>query len=114
MRLKPQPASSPPARKRIEHGHGELMSVPSASVTERQRWSRQPRKYRERRRSSKRAAPPARRPFVKYGLIGAAVWLVATVVYYFAFQRDMVTRLMDEQTEMQLSYEDRIVALGSG
>ena len=88
------------------------MSAPSASVTERQRSSRQPRKSRERSRSSKRATPEsARRPFFKYGLIGAAAWLVATVVYYFAFQRDMVTRLMDEQTEMQLSYEDRIAEL---
>src|SRR5262249_17788606 len=30
-----------------------------------------------------------------------------------AFQRDMVTRLMDEQTELQLSYEDRIAELRS-
>jgi len=39
--------------------------------------------------------------------------LVATVVYYFAFQRDLVTRLMDEQTELQLTYEDRIAELRS-
>lgn len=90
------------------------MSAPSAPVTERQRSSRQPRKSRERSRSSKRATPaPARRPFFRYGLIGAGVWLVATVVYYFAFQRDMVTRLMDEQTELQLTYEDRIAELRS-
>ena len=90
------------------------MSAPSTPVTERQRSSRQPRKSRERSRSSKRATPaPARRPFFRYGLIGAGVWLVATVVYYFAFQRDMVTRLMDEQTELQLTYEDRIAELRS-
>jgi len=90
------------------------MSAPSAPVTERQRSSRQPRKSRERSRSSKRVTPAsARRPFFRYGLIGAAVWLVATVVYYFAFQRDMVTRLMDEQTELQLTYEDRIAELRS-
>src|SRR5262245_19724566 len=115
MRLKPQPASSPPARRRTKRGqHGGLMSAPSAPVTERQRSSRQPRKSHERSRASKRATPvPARRPFFRYGLIGAVVWLVATVVYYFAFQRDMVTRLMDEQTELQLSYEDRIAELRS-
>jgi murein DD-endopeptidase MepM/ murein hydrolase activator NlpD len=90
------------------------MSAPSAPVTERKRSSFQPRKSRERKRSSKRATPaPARRPFFKYGLIGAGAWLVATVVYYFAFQRDMVTRLMDEQTELQLTYEDRIAELRS-
>jgi murein DD-endopeptidase MepM/ murein hydrolase activator NlpD len=90
------------------------MSAQSAPVTERKRSSRQPRKSRERSRSSKRATPaPARRPFFRYGLIGAGVWLVATVVYYFAFQRDMVTRLMDEQTELQLTYEDRIAELRS-
>ena len=90
------------------------MSAPSAPVTERKRSSRQPRKSRERSRSSKRATPaPARRPFFRYGLIGAGVWLVATVVYYFAFQRDMVTRLMDEQTKLQLTYEDRIAELRS-
>ena len=90
------------------------MSAPSAPVTERKRSSCQPRKSRERKRSSKRATPaPARRPFFRYGLIGAGAWLVATVVYYFAFQRDMVTRLMDEQTELQLTYEDRIAELRS-
>jgi murein DD-endopeptidase MepM/ murein hydrolase activator NlpD len=90
------------------------MSAPSAPVTERKRSSCQPRKSRERKRSSKRATPAsARRPFFRYGLIGAGAWLVATVVYYFAFQRDMVTRLMDEQTELQLTYEDRIAELRS-
>ena len=90
------------------------MSAPSAPVTERKRSSCQPRKSRERKRSSKRATPaPARRPFFRYGLIGAGAWLVATVVYYCAFQRDMVTRLMDEQTELQLTYEDRIAELRS-
>jgi murein DD-endopeptidase MepM/ murein hydrolase activator NlpD len=90
------------------------MSAPSTPVTERQRSSRQPRKSRERSRSSKRATSvSASRPFFRYGLIGAAVWLVATVVYYFAFQRDMVTRLMDEQTELQVTYEDRIAELRS-
>ena len=90
------------------------MSAPSTPVTERQRPPRQPRKSRERSRSSKRVTPAsARRPFFRYGLIGAAVWLVATVVYYFAFQRDLVTRLMDEQTELQLTYEDRIAELRS-
>src|SRR5262249_36918154 len=96
MRLNPQPTSWPPARRRTNHGHsGELMSAPATPETERQRSSRQPRKSRERSPSSKRATPEsARRPFFKYGLVGAAVWLFATVVYYFAFQRDMVTRLM--------------------
>jgi len=90
------------------------MSAPSAPVTERKRSSCQPRKSRERKRSSKRATPAsARGPFFRYGLIGAGAWLVATVVYYFAFQRDMVTRLMDEQTELQLTYEDRIAELRS-
>jgi murein DD-endopeptidase MepM/ murein hydrolase activator NlpD len=90
------------------------MSAPSAPVTERKRSSCQPRKSRERKRSSKRATPaPARRTVFRYGLIGAGAWLVATVVYYFAFQRDMVTRLMDEQTELQLTYEDRIAELRS-
>jgi murein DD-endopeptidase MepM/ murein hydrolase activator NlpD len=115
MRLNPQPTSSPPARRRTKHGqHGELKSAPSTPVTERQRSPSQPRKSRQRSGSSKRATPaPARRPFFRYGLIGAAVWLVATVVYYFAFQRDLVTRLMDEQTELQLTYEDRIAELRS-
>ena len=90
------------------------MSAPSTPVTERQRSPRQPRKSRQRSGSSKRATPaPARRPFFRYGLIGATVWLVATVVYYFAFQRDLVTRLMDEQTELRLTYEDRIAELRS-
>lgn len=90
------------------------MSAPSTPVTERKRSPRQPRKSRDRKWSSKRATPaPARRRFFRYGLIGAGAWLVATVVYYFAFQRDMVTRLMDEQTELQLTYEDRIAELRS-
>jgi murein DD-endopeptidase MepM/ murein hydrolase activator NlpD len=90
------------------------MSAPSTPVTERQRSFRQPRKSRERSRSSKRANPtPARRPLLRHVLIAGAIWLVTTVAYYFTFQRDIVTRLMDDQTELQLTYEDRIAELRS-
>ena len=90
------------------------MSASSTPVTERQRSSRQQRKSRERSRSSKRATTtPARRPLLRHVLIAAAIWLVTTAAYYFTFQRDIVTRLMDDQTELQLNYEDRIAELRS-
>ena len=90
------------------------MSPSSAPVANRQRQSRPPRKSRERKRLPKQASTaPSRRPTVRYVLIATATWLIAAGAYYFVFQHDIVSRLMDEQTELQLTYEDRIADLRS-
>src|SRR5215510_12190364 len=75
------------------------------------------RKRRARRRSRARNVPPKRstvRPRMlafRYALVVTAVWLIAGGIY-IAFRDDAgLSRLIDEQAALQLTYEDRIAEL---
>src|SRR5262249_49807970 len=52
----------------------------------------------------------SRMPAIRSALVVTAVWLIATGIY-FAFRDDVITRLIDEQMELQVTHEDRIAEL---
>src|SRR5262245_4168495 len=89
---------------------GASMSPSSPPVRVRHRLRR------TRRRSRARTVPPKRgtvRPrllALRYALVVTAVWLI-TGGTYLAFRDDGRGRLIEEQTALQLTYEDRIAEL---
>jgi murein DD-endopeptidase MepM/ murein hydrolase activator NlpD len=94
------------------------MSLSSSPVKARPRVRRPPRRIRGRNRPPQRVAIStvvmmairSRIPAIRYALVVTAVWLIATGTY-FAFRDDGLTRLIAGQTELQITYEDRIAEL---
>jgi murein DD-endopeptidase MepM/ murein hydrolase activator NlpD len=94
------------------------MSPLSPPVKARRQPRRPPRRIRGRNRPPQRVAIStvvmmairSRIPAIRYALVVTAVWLIATGTY-FAFRDDGLTRLIAGQTELQITYEDRIAEL---
>ena len=82
------------------------------------RLRRRPRRVGERNQPRERVTAPTGltiavrvcKSATRYALVVTAVWLVTTGSY-FAFDNDVVTRLIGEQTKLQTTYEDRIAEL---
>jgi murein DD-endopeptidase MepM/ murein hydrolase activator NlpD len=89
---------------------GRLMSPSSPPVAVRQRLARARRRSRARTVPPKRAAVRPRILAIRYALAVTAVWLIACGAY-MAFRDDGLGRLIEEQTALQLTYEDRIAEL---
>src|SRR5262245_66260768 len=94
------------------------MSVSPPAVLRRRRPRRLSRRSRSRNRPPQRAtistevkmAFRSRVSAIRSALVVTAVWLIATGIY-FAFRNDVITRLIDEQMELQVTHEDRIAEL---
>src|SRR5262245_10902402 len=94
------------------------MSVSPPAVLRRRRPRRLSLRSHSRNRPPQRAAVfttvkmaiCTRMPAIRSALVVTAVWLIATGIY-FAFRDDVITRLIDEQMELQVTHEDRIAEL---
>jgi murein DD-endopeptidase MepM/ murein hydrolase activator NlpD len=89
---------------------GASMSPSPPRVLARRRLRRARRRARARNVPSK---PPAIRPrmlAIRYALVVTAVWLIAGGTY-IVFREDGLSRFIDEQSAVQLTYEDRIAEL---
>src|SRR5262245_64632077 len=86
------------------------MSPSSPQVAARQRLARARRRSRARTVPPKRATARPRMLAIRYALVVTAVWLI-TGGTYLAFRDDGRGRPIEEQTALQLTYEDRIAEL---
>jgi murein DD-endopeptidase MepM/ murein hydrolase activator NlpD len=86
------------------------MSPSSPPVAARRRLARARRRSRARTVPPKRATARPRMLAIRYALVVTAVWLIAGGTY-MAFRDDGRGRLIEEQTALQLTYEDRIAEL---
>jgi murein DD-endopeptidase MepM/ murein hydrolase activator NlpD len=86
------------------------MSPSSAKVSARSRSRRARLRARARNVPPKRPAVHPRMLALRYALLITAVWLIAGGTYV-AFRDDGLSQLIDEQTALQLTYEDRIAEL---